>query len=85
VPTFYFDVCADRIFVRDRDGVDLPDMKAVEREAADLAITIGRETFCTGHGRKVAIRVRSTDGVHILTASISLELLDVPPTDGRAS
>jgi hypothetical protein len=78
MPTFYFDVCADRIFVRDTDGVDLPDMKAVEREAADLAITIGRETLRSGSRRKVAIRVRDTGGAHILTASISLELLAVP-------
>ena len=84
MPTFYFDVRRDSTFLLDKDGVDLPDMPTAEREAAELAITIARETLRSGEGR-VEIQVRNAASVHLLTASVTLELSYLAPPDGVSS
>jgi len=84
VPTFYFDVQRESTFLLDKDGVDLPDMPAAEREAAELAITIARETLRSGEGR-VEIQVRNAASVHLLTASVTLEFNYPAWPDGVSS
>ena len=81
MPTFYFDVARESAFLLDKDGVDLPDMSAAEREAAELAITIARETLRSGEGR-VEIQVRNAASVQILTASGTLKFRYLTQPDG---
>jgi hypothetical protein len=44
VPRFYFDIRADGKFLPDEEGTELPDLDAAEREAAEAAAEMGRDS-----------------------------------------
>ena len=79
MPLFYFDVREGVRFVPDDTGVELPDLGAAEREAAESAASIGRDLLPKGVARSVTVEVRNTHGQRVLTATVTLALDRVDP------
>lgn len=78
MPHYYFDVRAHGTLAEDEEGRELPDLKAVEAEAAEAAIGIGCEEFAefsvSGGNTAVAVEVRDEHGARVLTASATISL-----------
>ena len=79
MPLFYFDVREGVRFVPDHTGVELPDLGAAEREAAESAASIGRDLLPKGVARSVTVEVRNTHGQRVLTATVTLAVDRVDP------
>ena len=73
MPRFYFDARADHVFIEDDEGVELPDLTAVEREALEVVANIGRDKIRTG-SCAVTIEVRTEDRRRVLAATVSLHV-----------
>jgi hypothetical protein len=62
VPRFFFDIRDGSKFVADEEGLELPDLDAAEREAAEAAADMGRDKLPGGKLRRVIVEVRDDDG-----------------------
>jgi hypothetical protein len=82
VPRYYFDVCEGPRFIPDADGMELPDLDAAEREAAETVVSIGRDLLPKGKARDVTVEVRNAHGERVLTVKITMQVNRVvpPPT-----
>jgi hypothetical protein len=80
MPLFYFDVREGSCFISDADGIELHDLDAAEREAAEAAAELGRERLSFSKDRSIVIEVRNEHGQRILTATVSLQIVRVKPT-----
>jgi hypothetical protein len=83
MPLFYFDVREGSGFISDADGIELHDLDAAEREAAEAAAELGRERISFSKDRSVVIEVRNEHGQRILTATVSLQIVRVKPPPSR--
>jgi hypothetical protein len=76
---FYFDIREAGRVIPDEEGVVLPDMEAVQREAAQSLVEIARDAIWN-YGRdeplQLAIEARTDDGP-ILQAKLVFEMVRV--------
>ena len=79
MPVFYFDVREGVHFVPDDRGLEFPDIAAAEREAAEAAASIGRDSLPKGRARSVTVEVRNQYGQRIITATVTLAVDRVDP------
>ncbi len=79
MPRYYFDVREGVRFAEDDVGLQLPDLNAAEREAAEAAAAIGRDLLPKGTARSVAVEVRNEHRQRVLTATVTLALDRVDP------
>ena len=79
MPLFHFDVREGIRFTADEDGLELPDIAAAEREAAETAASIGRDLLPKGVARSVTVEVRNQHGQRVVTATVTLALDRVDP------
>ena len=83
---YFFDVREGVRFVEDEDGIELPDIGAAEREAAESAASIGRDLLPKGTARCITVEVRNEHGQRLVTATVTLALdrVDPEPSPRRA-
>jgi hypothetical protein len=79
MPLFYFDVREGVRFIPDEDGLELPNLDAAEREAAEAAASIGRELLPEGTARSVTVEVRNQHGQRVITTTVTLAVDRVTP------
>ncbi|MGE5271224.1 MAG: DUF6894 family protein [Thiohalocapsa sp.] len=79
MPRFYFDVREGVTFSADNEGVELVDLDAAERHAAEGAAEIGRDLLPKGGHRSVTVEVRNEHGQRVVTATVILALDRVHP------
>ena len=79
MPRFYFDVREGVRFVEDAEGLELADLGAAEREAAEAAAAIGRDLLPKGTARSVTVEVRNQHAQRVVTATVTLALDRVDP------
>ena len=79
MPRFYFDVREGRLFVEDQDGLEFPDLDAVEQEAIQAAASMGKDRLPRGDTRDVTVEVRNERRQRVLTVKVSLEIDRVHP------
>jgi len=88
MPRYHFDVRADDILVQDEDGREVPDIGAVEAEAAEAAVAIGCDEFsafsANGGSGTVAVEVRDEHGNRVVTATATMSLR-IERADRRAA
>jgi hypothetical protein len=65
---FYFDIRVGKATIKDRDGQELPDLDAAERQATEAAAAIGCDELVHTGTKKVVVEVRSA-GRRVLTAT----------------
>ena len=66
-------------FTPDEEGLELPNLDAAEREAAEAAAEIGRDRLPRGDSRDVTVEVRIEHGQRVLTVRVSIEIDRVAP------
>jgi hypothetical protein len=77
MPKFYFDCQVYGKLARDHEGIDLPDLKAAEREAIESAVGIGCDEFPMLAGEGMVVVTVRDDGhrpVLKVTASMALKI-----------
>ena len=79
MPNYYFDVREKNRFVPDEEGTDLPDLDAAEREAAELAASIGRDRLPSSESRGIIVEVRNEHRQRVMTVTASLDIVRVRP------
>jgi hypothetical protein len=79
MPKYYFDIREKGRFVADEEGTDLPDFEAAEREAAELAASIGRDRLPSSESRAIIVEVRNQHRQRVLTVTVSLDIVRVRP------
>ena len=79
VPRFFFDIRDGSKFVADEEGMELPDLDAAEREAAEAAAEMGRDKLPGSKLRRIIVEVRDEEGQRLLTATVSLDVVRVKP------
>jgi hypothetical protein len=79
MPRCYFDVREGRLFVEDQDGLEFPDLDAVEQEAIQAAASMGKDRLPRGDTRDVTVEVRNERRQRVLTVKVSLEIDRVHP------
>ena len=79
MPKYYFDIREKGRFVADEEGTILPDFEAAEREAAELAASIGRDRLPSGESRAVIVEVRNEYRQRVITVTVSLDIVRVKP------
>ena len=79
MPRFYFDIREGVRFVPDEEGLEVPDLDAAEREAAEAAAEIGRSLLPVGMARSVTVEVRNEHGQRVVTATVTLAVDRVYP------
>jgi hypothetical protein len=74
---YYFDLRDGYILTPDEEGLELPDIEAVQQEAArslaDMATDVVRGRRVSGNGHRMAIEVRDDDGP-VLQAKFTFEI-----------
>jgi hypothetical protein len=77
MPRYYFDLCENNDLAVDEEGVGLPDMQAVQVEAARSLVDMARHAVWTRAenilGHQMSIEVRDDDGP-VLQAKFTFEL-----------
>jgi hypothetical protein len=77
MPRYYFDFCENNELAVDEDGMELPDMRAVQIEAARSLVDIARHAVWTKAetvlGHRMSIEVRDDTG-SVLQARFTFEL-----------
>jgi hypothetical protein len=79
MPKYYFDIREKGRFVPDEEGTDLPDFEAAEREAAELAASIGRDRLPSSENRAIIVEVRNQHRQRVMTVTVSLDIVRVKP------
>ena len=79
MPRFYFDSREGTTFVPDDEGLEFPDLDAVEREAAEAAAAIGRDRLPRGDAREIVIEVRNEQRQRVVTVTVSMHVERVHP------
>ena len=79
MPKYYFDIREKGRFVPDEEGTDLPDMDAAEREAAELAASIGRDRLPSSESRAIIVEARNEHRQRVMTVTASLDIVRVRP------
>ena len=79
MPKYYFDIRKKGRFVPDEEGTDLPDMDAAEREAAELAASIGRDRLPSSESRAIIVEARNEHRQRVMTVTASLDIVRVRP------
>jgi hypothetical protein len=79
MPKYYFDIREKGRFVPDEEGTDLPDFEAAEREAAELAASIGRDRLPSSEGRAIIVEVRNQHRQRVMTVTVTLDIVRVKP------
>ena len=76
---FYFDVRkGERLIPDDGDGLELPDLAAVEREATEAATEIARDFLWKAKAGHITVAVRNEQGDQVMTVTVSV-LIDREP------
>jgi hypothetical protein len=75
----YHDIREKSRFVPDEEGMDLPDLHAAEREAAELAASIGRDRLPSSESRAIIVEVRNEHRQRVMTVTASLDIVRVRP------
>lgn len=77
MPRYYFDICENNEFAIDEDGLKLPDMAAVQIEAARSLVDLARHAVWsqaeTLLGHQMSIQVRDGNGP-VLQAKFTFEI-----------
>jgi hypothetical protein len=71
MPRFFFDIRDDDDTLVDEEGIDLPDLKAAQMEAAKSLTAMAADVQPEG-SKVLAIDVRTAEG-RVLTAAITFE------------
>jgi hypothetical protein len=79
MPKYYFDIREKGRFVPDEEGTDLPDFEAAEREAAELAASIGRDRLPSSENRAIIVEVKNQHRQRVMTVTVSLDIVRVKP------
>ena len=79
MPKYYFDIREKGRFVPDEEGTDLLDFEAAEREAAELAASIGRDRLPSSENRAIIVEVRNQHRQRVMTVTVSLDIVRVKP------
>ena len=79
MPKYYFDIREKGRFVPDEERTDLPDMDAAEREAAELAASIGRDRLPSSESRAIIVEARNEHRQRVMTVTASLDIVRVRP------
>lgn len=79
MPRYFFDIREGARFLPDEDGLELPDLDAAEREAAESAASIGRDLLPKGDARDVTIEVKNEHRQRVVTVTVSMHLDRVSP------
>ena len=79
MPKYYFDIREKGRFVPEEEGTDLPDMDAAEREAAELAASIGRDRLPSSESRAIIVEARNEHRQRVMTVTASLDIVRVRP------
>jgi hypothetical protein len=74
MPNFYFDVVAGEVLLPDEEGLDLPDVAAAEREAADTVAMLAREYLHRSSMRPVVVAVRDSEGQRLMVVTCALTI-----------
>jgi hypothetical protein len=74
VPRFYFDVREGDRPTRDDNGLELDNLDAAERAAAEGAAEIGRDYLPKGNARDVTVEVRNERGRRVLSVRVAIEV-----------
>jgi hypothetical protein len=74
MPQFYFDLRENGTFVKDEEGIELADLDAAEREAAEAAADYGRDKLPSCKLGSVTIEVRNEHDHRVLIATVSLRV-----------
>jgi len=79
MPRFYFDVHEGSRFAPDPEGMEFPDLRAAEHQAAMAAAGLAHDLLPQQEAPVVAIAVRTEPGQRLLTLRVALEV-DREPT-----
>ena len=74
MPRFYFDVREGDRLTRDDNGLELDNLDAAERAAAEGAAEIGRDCLPKGNARDVTVEVRNERGRQVLSVRVAIEV-----------
>jgi hypothetical protein len=77
MPRYYFDLHDNGVVTADEEGEELPDIAAVEREAAGLAADLTGDLLKNGSLR-FSIEVRDGAGRIVVRSVVSLDVERVP-------
>jgi hypothetical protein len=80
MPRFYFDVREGPRFVPDEDGDEFENLDAAAREAAEVAVEIGRDHLPRGHAREVTVEVKNEYRQRVLTVTVAIEINRLAPS-----
>jgi hypothetical protein len=72
---FYFDIKENGETRSDADGIELFDLDAAAREAADAIVQMARDYRVASGSREISIEVRDSGGHRLLTVAMALRVL----------
>jgi hypothetical protein len=62
MPRFYFDIRDGGDLYPDEEGMEFPDLRAAEAEAAESLASLARDRFPGGSQYEVSVEVRTAEG-----------------------
>jgi hypothetical protein len=83
MPRFFIDTTDQHFFCRDEIGRDFPHLAAAKTAAVDALPDMAREELPDGDTRYFVAIVRREDGVPVLQASLSLNVVPLLPESER--
>ena len=86
MPVYYFDIFSGGKLLTDVEGLDLPDIDAVEKEAATTASAIARDEFSSRKVATVIVQVRDEQGLPVVNSTVMIHTtrLSRPANTGNA-
>lgn len=74
---YYFDIHDGPLSSHDDDGEELATLEAAKLEAVRTVVQLGRDHLPTGSTDKLVIDVRDESGRIVLSARLTLEVVDL--------
>jgi hypothetical protein len=71
---YYFDIRENGESRSDVEGVELPDLDAAAREAAEAIVQMARDYRVASGSREISIEVRDSGGHRLLTVAMALRV-----------
>jgi Domain of unknown function (DUF6894) len=72
---YYFDVQENGETRSDAEGIELPDLDAAAREAADAVVEMARDYRVASGSREISIEVSDSGGHRVLKVAMALRVV----------
>jgi hypothetical protein len=84
MPKYFFDVVNGEGWIRDDEGIELPNSDAMRAEVARIAIDVAKDEIADQNAMAVTVNVRDDTDSRVFSGRLSFKTEWYDPNDGLA-